>query len=68
MSSIVANEQCQCWNGLRGIHLFLYHLSFMIGLISGVPPSWYESQVVLSSSLIHVFYFAARNSHITVLS
>jgi hypothetical protein len=34
-----------------------YHQSFIVGLISGVPPSWYQSQVVSSLSPDHTFLF-----------
>jgi hypothetical protein len=38
-----ALEVPKCWNGLRGLHPLPYHLGFMVGLVSGVPPSWYQS-------------------------
>jgi hypothetical protein len=34
-----------------------YHLVFMIKLVSRVPLSWYQSQVVSSSSPGHTFLF-----------
>jgi hypothetical protein len=46
-----------CWNGLRGLHPLPYHLGFMVGLVSGIHPSWYPSQVVSSSSPGNAFLF-----------
>jgi hypothetical protein len=57
-----------CWNGLRGFHLLLYHLCFMVGLASEIPPSWYQSQVISSSSPVTHSYSAVRKSHLTVLA
>jgi hypothetical protein len=32
-------QEGECWNGLRELHPLPYHLDFMVGLASGVPPS-----------------------------
>jgi hypothetical protein len=38
----------------------LYNLGDIVGLAEGDPPSWYQSQEVLNSSLGHA-YSVARN-------
>jgi hypothetical protein len=40
----------------------------MIGLTSGIPPSWYQSQEVSSLIPDHASYSAARISHLTILT
>jgi hypothetical protein len=37
--ALASRQEGECWNGLKGLHPLPYHLGFMIGLTSGVPPS-----------------------------
>jgi hypothetical protein len=37
--ALTDRQEGEYWNSLRGIHPLSYHLGFMVGLASGVPPS-----------------------------
>jgi hypothetical protein len=42
---LTSRQEGECWNGLRGLHPLSYHLDFMVGLASRVPPSHLDAEV-----------------------
>jgi hypothetical protein len=46
--ALTGRQEGKCWNSLRGFHPLPYHLGFMVGLASGVPPSVLDQSNVSS--------------------